>query len=227
MTLTPPLTASTSTPPSPDSPTPDLSSLDSLTPAAREYLSQPVDHCANIPWPFPDDASEFSYTVNVEPARVPRRTRGGEWGRHLVDLGGAEYLDYMRERRRILDEDPSRVRIMPGMDVACWDLLLYYLRDLALAYPTVMHLTEGADRRFHWRNELLGTDAEFVLGDLESLPCHPLEFLARESPTTCSSSSNATAGSTSTPGSSPSQPPGRWPSTSAWTCMKSTLRYRV
>lgn len=182
MTLTPPLTASTSTPPSPDSPTPDLSSRDSLTPAAREYLSQPVDHCANIPWPFPDDASEFSYTVNVEPARVPRRTRGGEWGRHLVDLGGAEYLDYMRERRRILDEDPSRVRIMPGMDVACWDLLLYYLRDLALAYPTVMHLTEGADRRFHWRNELLGTDAEFVLGDLESLPCHPLEFLAREVP---------------------------------------------
>ncbi|NDK90578.1 DUF3445 domain-containing protein [Gordonia desulfuricans] len=153
-----------------------------LSAAAQAYLGQPVDHLSNIPWPFPDELEEFAYSVNVEPARIPRRTRGGEWGRYLVDLGGAEYVDYMRERRRILDTDPTRVRIRPGMDVACWDLLLYYLRDLALSYPDVMHLTEGADRRFHWVNELLGTDQEFVLGELDTLPSHPLDFLAREVP---------------------------------------------
>ncbi|MEP9393161.1 DUF3445 domain-containing protein [Gordonia sp. VNQ95] len=153
-----------------------------LTPAAQHFLSQPVDHLANIPWPFPDELEEFSYTVNVEPARVPRRTRGGEWGRNLVDLGGAEYLTYMTERRRILDDDPSRARIRPGMDVACWDLLLYYLRDLAAVHPGVMHLEELPGRRFHWRNDLLGTDQEFVLGDLTTLPYHPMEFLAREVP---------------------------------------------
>ncbi|MGV9826831.1 heme-dependent oxidative N-demethylase family protein [Gordonia sp. NPDC003429] len=152
------------------------------TGAAAEYLAAPVDHLSNIPWPFPDDLEEFSYSVNVEPARVPRPTRGGEWGRHLVDLGGAEYPQIMAERRRILDEDPSRVRIRPGMEVACWDLLLYYLRDLALDYPQFMHLDESGDGRLRWRNDLLGTDAEFALGENDSLPNGPMDFLAREVP---------------------------------------------
>ncbi|MFT4042597.1 MAG: DUF3445 domain-containing protein [Gordonia sp. (in: high G+C Gram-positive bacteria)] len=149
---------------------------------AADYLARPVDHLANLPWPFPDEYQKFSYTVNVEPARIPRPTRAGEWGRHLVDLGGAEYPVIMAQRRRILDSDPSRVRIMPGMSVACWDLLLYYLRDLAADYPAFMHLDELGEGRFAWRNDLLGTDAEFVLGEDESLPNGPLDFLAREVP---------------------------------------------
>lgn len=152
------------------------------TTPAELFLSAPVDHLSNLPWPFPEDLEQFTYSVNVEPARIPRRTRGGEWGRHLVDLGGAEYPAIMAERRRILDADPSRVRIRPGMEIACWDLLLYYLRDLAISYPEVMHLDEHGDGRFHWRNDLLGTDQEFVLGDPSSLPYGPMEFLAREVP---------------------------------------------
>ncbi|MGV9709527.1 heme-dependent oxidative N-demethylase family protein [Gordonia sp. NPDC003424] len=152
------------------------------TPTSRAYLAQPVDHLANLPWPFPDELEEFSYSVNVEPARIPRRTRGGEWGRHLVDLGGAEYPSIMADRRRILDADPSRLRVRPGMELACWDLLLYYLRDLDLAYPDLMHLTELGGGRFRWRNDLLGTDAEFVLGDSDTLAAGPLDFLAREVP---------------------------------------------
>ncbi len=156
---------------------------EAIPPAStRDYLSGPVDHLSNLPWPFPDDLEEFSYSVNVEPARIPRRTRGGEWGRHLVDLGGAEYPAMMAERRRILDNDPSRVRVRAGMGVACWDLLLYYLRDLSISYPDLMHLDEYGDGRFHWRNEILGTDQEFVLGAPDSLPYGPMEFLAREVP---------------------------------------------
>ncbi|EON31473.1 hypothetical protein GTC6_17289 [Gordonia terrae C-6] len=146
------------------------------------FPTRKVDHLANLPWPFPDDLEEFSYSVNVEPARIPHATRAGEWGRHLVDLGGAEYLEIMAERRRILDADPTRVRVLPGMELACWDLLLYYLRDLGHAYPDDMTLTEYGDGRLHWRNRLLGTDQEFVLGDAATLPCGPMEFLAREVP---------------------------------------------
>lgn len=146
------------------------------------FPTRRVDHLSNLPWPFPDELEEFSYSVNVEPARVPRRTRAGEWGRHLVDLGGVEYPAIMAERRRILDADPTRVRVLPGMELACWDLLLYYLRDLGHAYPADMRLTEYGDGRFHWRNELLGTDQGFVLGDPATLPCGPMEFLAREVP---------------------------------------------
>nr|WP_040533036.1 DUF3445 domain-containing protein [Gordonia rhizosphera] len=145
-------------------------------------LDRRVDHLANLPWPFPDELEEFAYSVNVEPARVPHRTRGGEWGRHLVDLGGAEYPTIMADRRRILDADPHRVKVRHGMELACWDLLLYYLRDLDASYPDVMTLTEYPDGRFHWRNDLLGTDQFFVFADDDSLPRGPLDFLAREVP---------------------------------------------
>jgi hypothetical protein len=154
---------------------------DSPEVAVAAFLAQPVDHLANIPWPFPDDLTAFRYSVNVDPARVPRLTPAGEWGRHLVDLGGAEYPHIMAERRRILDADPGRVQLRPGMELACWDLLLYYLRDLSVAYPGLMHLAEDGNR-FRWRNFVLGTDQEFTLGGAGALPCGPLEFLAREVP---------------------------------------------
>ena len=60
-----------------------------LTAAASAYLSQPVDHCATLPWPFADDLGAFRYSVNVDPAMVPRPTAAGEWGRTIVDLGGS------------------------------------------------------------------------------------------------------------------------------------------
>jgi hypothetical protein len=154
-------------------------------PAVREFLAQPIDHMARLPWPFPDGYEAFRYTVNVDQARVPRQTLAGEWGRHICDLGGAEYPKIMAERRAVLDSDSSRVKVIPGMELACWDLLLYYLRDLSLSYPDVLHLDEavgGDPDRFHWRNDLLGTDQGFTLDDESTLPCGPLEFLAREVP---------------------------------------------
>ena len=159
-----------------------------LTAAASAYLSQPVDHCATLPWPFADDLGAFRYSVNVDPAMVPRPTAAGEWGRTIVDLGGAEYPAIMADRRRILDADPHRVKMRPGMELAAWDLLLYYLRDLDHSYPELMHLEEmpaasaNGAHRFRWRNDLLGTDQEFVLGVWDSIPYGPFEFLAREVP---------------------------------------------
>lgn len=141
----------------------------------------PADHAARLPWPFPDDLETFRYSVNVEPARVVRRTAAGEWGRHIVDLGDSDYPEIMADRRQILEADPSRLRIMPGMGPACWDLLLYYLRDLAISYPEIMHLDESGDQ-FHWRNHILGTDQRFCLGVDATLPQDPMTFLAREIP---------------------------------------------
>lgn len=155
------------------------------TAAVRAFLAQPIDHMARLPWPFPDGDEAFRYSVNVDQARVPRTTLAGEWGRHIVDLGGAEYPRIMAERRAVLDADPGRVRIVPGMEPACWDLLLYYLRDLAMSYSDIMRLEEGvggAPDAYVWHNDVLGTTQAFVLGEIGSLPCGPLEFLAREVP---------------------------------------------
>lgn len=142
-------------------------------------------HTARLPWPFPDDLASFRYSVNVEPARMLRRTAAGEWGAHIVDLGGEEYGAIMAERRRILDADPARLRIMPGMEPACWDLLIYYLRDLAVSYPAIIRLREnvgGDPDTFHYVNLALGTEETFVLGDASTLPYDPLSFLGREIP---------------------------------------------
>jgi hypothetical protein len=138
-------------------------------------------HTANLPWPFAEDQEGFQYTVNVEPARETKRTAAGEWGANIVDLGGDEYLHIMTERRRILDADPSRVQILPGMMPACWDLLMYYLRDLSVSHPDVMHLEENGDV-IRWRNDLLQTDQVFTIGDEQSLPYDPMTFLGREIP---------------------------------------------
>ncbi|MFC5729729.1 MULTISPECIES: heme-dependent oxidative N-demethylase subunit alpha family protein [Nocardioides] len=155
------------------------------TPAVTAYLAAPADHVGTLPWPFPEDLETFRYSVNVDPARVPRKTRAGEWGRHLVDLGGSDYLTIIAEKRTTHDRDPHRVKIRPGTELACWDLLLYYLRDLSVSYPELMRLTEGVggDRAaFRWENDLLGTDQGFVVGDWSSIPHGPLEFLSREVP---------------------------------------------
>lgn len=138
-------------------------------------------YTANLPWPFAEDQDQFEYTVNVEPARVTKKTAGGKWGTNIVDLGGDEYIHIMTERRRILESDPTRVQILPGMMPACWDLLMYYLRDLSMSHPDVMHLEENGDV-VRWRNDLLQTDQVFTIGDEKSLPYDPMTFLGREIP---------------------------------------------
>ncbi|NLS10720.1 DUF3445 domain-containing protein [Nesterenkonia sp. MY13] len=139
------------------------------------------ERAQGFPWPFAEGETDFRYSVNVEPARVRRTTATGGWGEHLVDLGGSDYTQLMQQRREVIAAHPERRRVLPGMEMACWDLLLYYLRDMAAAYPESMHLGEEG-KNFHWRNDLLGTDQAFTFGQEESLPTDPLTFLASEIP---------------------------------------------
>jgi hypothetical protein len=157
----------------------------SIADPVEEFLTAPIDHVTGLPWPFQRGADSYRYSVNVEPARTVHETAAGAWGRVVVDLGGADYVTMMTERRAVLDGDPGRTRILPGMELACWDLLLYYLREMALTYPRVMSLQEsvgGDPMRFHWRNLLLDTDQAFAVGDESSIPHGPLGFLGREAP---------------------------------------------
>lgn len=175
----------------------------SLTPAAAAYLNQPVDHLASLPWPFADDVTSFRYTVNVDPARVPRPTRAGEWGRHIVDLGGADYPVNMAERRHVLDTDPQRVKVRPGMELACWDLLIYYLRDLAQSYPDLLSTAPCCT----WTRTAITfigatTFSEPISISSSAIPARcPVVRCSSwppKSPTICYWSSNATGGCTST-----------------------------
>ncbi|MGY1636146.1 heme-dependent oxidative N-demethylase family protein [Geodermatophilus sp. SYSU D00742] len=142
-----------------------------------------MNDLSRLPWPFSPGERAFRYAVNVEPARRRVETPAGHWGAHVVDLG-EDYQEQMLLRRDILARDPGRRQVLPHMEPACWDMLLYLLRELVSARPDAMHLEEhrGARRAFSWRNDLLGIEQDFVLGDPATLPTDPLTWIACQVP---------------------------------------------
>ncbi|KJF24424.1 MULTISPECIES: DUF3445 domain-containing protein [unclassified Rhodococcus (in: high G+C Gram-positive bacteria)] len=133
-----------------------------------------------LPWPFPDEDRTFRYGVNVQPAPRLTTTLAGEWGEHVVDLGD-DYLYMMQLRRDILDRDPGRAQMLPHMMPACWDVMLFLMRQLAASYPASM-LLEGKGNHYRWTNRLLGIEQSFTLGDLFTLPEDPLTFIGCQVP---------------------------------------------
>ncbi|MGV5047515.1 heme-dependent oxidative N-demethylase family protein [Rhodococcus pyridinivorans] len=133
-----------------------------------------------LPWPFLEGENRFRYGVNVEPARRRVDTFVGGWGEHIVDLG-PDYVEMMALRQGILERDPHRVRYLPHMTPASWDLLMFYFREMAASYPDLMTL-DRLGSGYRWRNQPLGIDCTFVPGDPETLPEHPLVFVACQIP---------------------------------------------
>ena len=133
-----------------------------------------------LPWPFPDTDETFRYSVNVEPAPRLTRTAAGQWGQHMVDLGD-DYLEQVALRRAILDADPGRLQVLPHMGPASWDMLIHLMRSMAGSYPEHMQLQQRGSR-YLWRNDLLGLEQAFVLGDDETLPEHPLQYIGCQVP---------------------------------------------
>jgi dimethylamine monooxygenase subunit A len=127
-------------------------------------------------FPFPLRADTFRYSTNVEQARVPVETAAGSWGSGILHLD-EDYAAEVAERARILERDPSRLQLLPHMRPAAWDALLTLLRELAAQHPS-MTLVEGPE--CVWRNEVLGVEQRFTVGDDDSLPGGPLGFLGSQ-----------------------------------------------
>ncbi|HEU0103851.1 MAG TPA: DUF3445 domain-containing protein [Mycobacteriales bacterium] len=133
-----------------------------------------------LPWPFPAGDETFRYSVNVEPAPRLTPTAAGSWGEHIVDLGG-DYLEQMALRRAIVDADPGRLQVLPHTGPASWDMLMHLMTSMAGSYPEHMHLSRQG-RGYLWRNDLLGLEQAFVLGDASTLPEHPLQYIGCQVP---------------------------------------------
>ena len=129
-------------------------------------------------FPFPFRSDRYELRVNVEPARVPVTTEAGGWGSGVFVVDG-DHTSELAERARVLERDPSRLTVLPHMRPACWDVLLYGLRELADRRPDVMELREDGDV-FVWRNDLLGVERRFREFDDDALPGGPLGFLGSQ-----------------------------------------------
>jgi hypothetical protein len=123
-------------------------------------------------FPFPFTSGTFKYSTNVEPAPRQVTTAAGSWGGTVIDVDDS-YRDELELRGRILKADPSRCTVLPHMWPAAWDALVYVLGELAADHPDVMKF-ERDGRHCHWRNDLLGVEKTFTIGDAESLPDGPL-----------------------------------------------------
>jgi len=131
----------------------------------------PVERFA---WPL--DGDVYRPSTNVQPARQWVATAAGGWGEHVIEVDEF-YRETIDLRAAMLDADPRRCRSLPHMRAAVWDAVVYLLAELAESYPASMHLDIDGDT-VRWRNDLLGQQQEFTVGDEDSLPVDPLRFAA-------------------------------------------------
>ena len=144
---------------------PTLSEVGDLSPKMRNF-------------PFPFEADSYRYSANVEPAPRLTATIVGAWGGHLIDVDEG-YLGDLEVRRDILSKDATRCVELPHMRPACWDVMLWGMRELAASRPADMSLRLIGDT-WYWRNSLLGIEQTFVYGDDSTLPTDPLRFIGTQ-----------------------------------------------
>jgi hypothetical protein len=98
----------------------------------------------------------------------------------IAVVDATRHADEVRLRERLLAEDHDyRYRGGPGTLAAQWEVVALLLRDLARHHPEFMSLSEDGDR-WTWGTRLLGGRATFRLGDPESLPHEPLDWVGRQ-----------------------------------------------
>ncbi|HEY1705819.1 MAG TPA: DUF3445 domain-containing protein [Trebonia sp.] len=154
-------------------------------------------------FPFPLVRDAYRYTANLSPVLV-----SGDGG--TVLNAGREYEEFVAERARVLARVPDMLVRAPHLLPAEWDTLLFLMRRLTAERPADFGLrtaegrTEeghaepehaeagradagrgGAGRfghgeRVRWENRRLGMSLEFTIGDEDSLPCGPLEYIGRQ-----------------------------------------------
>ena len=150
-----------------------------ISPPSSGYFREPFRHvnsaAAIARFPFPFDQDSYLYGVNLE------RHQAGPAGsvtEFPFDVD-EHYRAEVAERAQVLASDPTRAAALPHMRFHQWDTLELAMTSLAAAYPALFQLTrDGA--RWQWLNRPLGISQSFSFGDEATLPCPPLEYIARQ-----------------------------------------------
>ena len=127
-------------------------------------------------FPFPFHEDSYMYSVNMEPHV---KGAAGSAFESLIDVD-EHYISEMKDRAKVLKEDPLRCQALPHMMTAQWDTLELLMEQQAAGYPEHFSLTKDGDN-WHWINKPLGIDQNFVFGDASTLPCEPMEYITRQS----------------------------------------------
>ncbi len=126
-------------------------------------------------FPFPFDRDDYMYAVNIEP-HLPVREGSVFENRFDVD---EHYVAEMKDRARVLADDPLRCQSLPHMNLAGWDTLELIMTTKAEDYPDLFSLHKDGDR-WHWVNRPMGIEEKFTFMDNATLPYEPLEYITRQ-----------------------------------------------
>ncbi|ALE07836.1 hypothetical protein AL755_14055 [Arthrobacter sp. ERGS1:01] len=129
-------------------------------------------------FPFPFSGDSYRYSANVEPARKLVETEAGSWGSFLIDVDEF-YLQDLRDRNEVLEKDPTRTQVLPHMRPAVWDAITTLLPAMAEENPDTMSYQRDGNA-CRWANALQNLELEFTVGDDDSLPMGPLQFLGSQ-----------------------------------------------
>ncbi len=126
-----------------------------------------------FPFPFPEDS--YMYSVNMEPhVKGPK----GATTEFAFDID-EHYVGECEDKRKTLELDPGRCKVMPHMLDAEWDFLELTMESLSADYPHLFTLTKNG-KQWTWENKPLGIKASFTFGDVASLGMGPFEYMSRQ-----------------------------------------------
>lgn len=141
--------------------------------AGKMTYHNPDEEVLRFPFPFAADSHRMY--VNIEPHD---RTGATEAFHAYFDVDG-HYLAAVAERANTLARDQSRAQSLPHMIEAEWEAMEFVMENMALDFPDRFSFQrKGAVAQ--WCNRPLGIDLRFTMGERASLPCGPLEYIARQ-----------------------------------------------
>jgi hypothetical protein len=129
-------------------------------------------------FPFPFDSDEYMYSTNVEEAETLKPNGVGSWGSQIWVVDD-RYRTEVAERADILEMDPARCQVLPHMRHAAWDVVEHATTRLARTDPELFSLYREGERRV-WINRPLEIEQAYVLGDDDTLPMEPFEWISRQ-----------------------------------------------
>ncbi|UWQ79641.1 DUF3445 domain-containing protein [Leisingera sp. S132] len=126
-------------------------------------------------FPFPFHEDSYMYSVNMEPHKS---YRPGSVFERTFDVD-EHYVSEMKDRARVLANDPLRCQSLPHMTLAGWDLVELIMEAKAAEYPDLFELHKDGNR-WRWINKPLGIDDTFTFLDESTLPYGPMEYITRQ-----------------------------------------------
>lgn len=91
-----------------------------------------------------------------------------------------QYPDQINLKRQLLEELPDYYfQTLPAYELPQWEVVMLVLEDMVRFSPHSFSLRKDG-LNWHWKNRLLNEETTFTVGDTQTLPQAPLDWVGRQ-----------------------------------------------